>query len=84
MAGSGAFFCDRLNDRIVADIGISRFIFWGMAYLTLYPGAKKWAGGWRSAETVLNYAIIGFGFYILIAGTYVRFVFAIPTRCDLC
>lgn len=42
-----------------------------MAYLTLYPGAKKWAGLTRSAETLLNYAIIIFGFYILIAGTYV-------------
>ena len=42
-----------------------------MAYLTLYPGAKKWAGIWRSSETVLNYGIIVFGFYILVAGTYV-------------
>ena len=48
-----------------------RFIFWGMAYLTLHPGAKKWAGIWRSSETVLNYGIIVFGFYILVAGTYV-------------
>ena len=42
-----------------------------MAYLTLYPGAKKWAGVARSAETLLNYGIILFGFYILIAGSYV-------------
>lgn len=42
-----------------------------MAYLTFYPGAKKWAGFWRSSETVLNYLIIVFGFYILIAGSYV-------------
>ena len=48
-----------------------RFIFWGMAYMTLHPGPKKWAGAWRSSETVLNYAIILFGFYILVAGTYV-------------
>ena len=41
-----------------------------MAYLTLYPGAKKWAGIWRSSETALNYGIIVFGFYILVAGTY--------------
>ena len=41
-----------------------------MAYLTLYPGAKRWAGAWRSAETLLNYGIILFGFYILVAGTY--------------
>ena len=47
------------------------FIFWGMAYLTLYPGQKKWAGKWRTAETVLNYAIILVGVYVLIAGTYV-------------
>ena len=47
-----------------------RFIFWGMAYLTLYPGASKWAGPWRSAETLLNCGIIFFGFYILVAGTY--------------
>jgi hypothetical protein len=43
-----------------------------MAYMTLHPGAAKWAGARRSAETVLNYAIIAFGFYVLIAGTYVR------------
>ena len=43
-----------------------------MAYLTLYPGAKRWAGPWRSAETLLNYAIIIFGFYVLVAGCYVR------------
>lgn len=42
-----------------------------MAYLTLYPGDKKWAGIWRSAETVLNYVIIVFGFYVLVAGSYV-------------
>ena len=42
-----------------------------MAYLTLYPGAKKWTGVGRSAETLLNYGIIVFGFYILVAGTYV-------------
>ena len=42
-----------------------------MAYLTLYPGAKKWTGIWRSSETVLNYGIILFGFYILVAGSYV-------------
>lgn len=46
-----------------------------MAYLTLYPGAKRWAGPWRSAETLLNYAIIIFGFYILVAGCYVRLRF---------
>ncbi len=48
-----------------------------MAYLTLYPGAKRWAGPWRSAETLLNYAIIIFGFYILVAGSYVRLSFVL-------
>ena len=43
-----------------------------MAYLTLYPGDKKWAGIWRSTETVFNYLIILFGFYVLVAGSYVR------------
>ena len=42
-----------------------------MAYLSLYPGASRWAGRGRSAETLLNYALIVFGFYVLIAGTYV-------------
>lgn len=48
------------------------FIFWGMAYLTLYPGAKKWAGVGRSLETAFNYFLILFGAYVLVAGTYVR------------
>ncbi|KZT58950.1 hypothetical protein CALCODRAFT_538088 [Calocera cornea HHB12733] len=47
------------------------FIFWGMAYLTLYPGNKKWKGIGRTMETLLNYFLIVFGLYILIAGTYV-------------
>lgn len=47
-----------------------------MAYLTLYPGAKKWAGLGRSLETVFNYFLILFGAYVLVAGTYVRtFIF---------
>ncbi|EIM84756.1 uncharacterized protein STEHIDRAFT_60504 [Stereum hirsutum FP-91666 SS1] len=46
------------------------FIFWGMAYLTLYPGAKKWAGVGRSLETAFNYFLIVFGAYVLVAGTY--------------
>jgi hypothetical protein len=54
-----------------------------MAYLTLYPGSKKWAGVLRSAETVFNYAIILFGFYILIAGTYVRFLIYSCRAIDL-
>ncbi|KDQ50322.1 hypothetical protein JAAARDRAFT_42207 [Jaapia argillacea MUCL 33604] len=47
------------------------FIFWGMAYLTLYPGGKKWDGIWRSLETLINYFWILFGAYMLVAGTYV-------------
>ena len=64
------FFSDMLSLMSSLFDGWFGFIFWGMAYLTLYPGAKKWAGPWRSAETLLNYSIILFGFYILIAGTY--------------
>ncbi|KAA1473228.1 hypothetical protein DENSPDRAFT_839676 [Dentipellis sp. KUC8613] len=55
------------------------FIFWGMAYLSLHPGAQKWAGAgahkWagarRAAETLVNYGLIVLGVYILGAGTYV-------------
>ncbi|KZO95842.1 hypothetical protein CALVIDRAFT_549934 [Calocera viscosa TUFC12733] len=47
------------------------FIFWGMAYLTLYPGTTRWRGYGRIMETLLNYFLIVFGLYILIAGTYV-------------
>ncbi|KAI0343711.1 hypothetical protein BDW22DRAFT_1356239 [Trametopsis cervina] len=64
------FFSDMLSLMSSLFDGWFGFIFWGMAYLTLYPGAKKWAGPWRSAETLLNYFIIVFGFYILIAGSY--------------
>lgn len=64
------FFSDMLSLMSSLFDGWFGFIFWGMAYLTLYPGAKKWAGAGRSAETLLNYGIILFGFYILVAGTY--------------
>ncbi|KAI0090752.1 transmembrane amino acid transporter protein-domain-containing protein [Irpex rosettiformis] len=64
------FFSDMLSLMSSLFDGWFGFVFWGMAYLTLYPGAKRWAGPWRSAETLLNYAIIIFGFYILIAGCY--------------
>jgi len=47
------------------------FIFWGMAYLTLYPGHLKWEGTWRSLETNFNIFLIALGVYILVAGTYV-------------
>lgn len=43
-----------------------------MAYLTLYPGMKKWAGVGRSLETLVNYFFILFGAYVLVAGTYVN------------
>ena len=46
------------------------FIFWGLAYLTLYPGKERWAGLWRSAQTALNYFIILVGVFIMVAGTY--------------
>lgn len=48
------------------------FIFWGMAYLTLYPGHLKWSGIWRTLETTINIFLIAVGVYILVAGTYVR------------
>ncbi|KAI0691081.1 transmembrane amino acid transporter protein-domain-containing protein [Cerioporus squamosus] len=64
------FFSDMLSLMSSLFDGWFGFIFWGMAYLTLYPGAARWAGRWRTAETLLNYFIILFGFYVLIAGTY--------------
>ncbi|THH12049.1 hypothetical protein EW146_g7833 [Bondarzewia mesenterica] len=65
------FFSDMLSLMSSLFDGWFGFIFWGMAYLTLYPGAKKWAGVGRSLETALNYLLIVFGFYVLVAGTYV-------------
>ncbi|GAW09468.1 neutral amino acid [Lentinula edodes] len=47
------------------------FIYWGLAYLILYPCNKRWNGFGRSVETLLNYFLVLFGLYILIAGTYV-------------
>jgi hypothetical protein len=38
----------------------------------MHPGDVKWKGKRRSAETLLNYFIIAFGFFILIGGVYVR------------
>ncbi|TBU40729.1 transmembrane amino acid transporter protein-domain-containing protein [Dichomitus squalens] len=46
------------------------FIFWGLAYMTLYPGKERWAGLWRSLQTALNYFIILVGIFIMVAGTY--------------
>ncbi|RPD53679.1 hypothetical protein L226DRAFT_480597 [Lentinus tigrinus ALCF2SS1-7] len=64
------FFSDMLSLMSSLFDGWFGFIFWGMAYLTLYPGASRWAGQWRTAETLLNYGLIVFGFYVLVAGTY--------------
>ncbi|KDQ07034.1 hypothetical protein BOTBODRAFT_181088 [Botryobasidium botryosum FD-172 SS1] len=65
------FFSDMLS--LMSSIFDSWFcfIFWGMAYLTLYPGEKKWLGVGRSLETVFNWFLIVLGLYILVAGTYV-------------
>lgn len=52
----------------------SRFIFWAMAYLSLHPGKTKWDGTFRSLETLFNYFLILLGVYVLVAGTYVRFI----------
>ncbi|KAI0263580.1 transmembrane amino acid transporter protein-domain-containing protein [Gloeopeniophorella convolvens] len=65
------FFSDMLSLMSSLFDGWFGFIFWGAAYLTFYPGKKKWAGPVRSFETALNYFIIAFGFYVLVAGTYV-------------
>ncbi|KAF8530247.1 transmembrane amino acid transporter protein-domain-containing protein [Hysterangium stoloniferum] len=47
------------------------FIFWGMAYLTLYPGQAKWASPLRSFETLINYSLILLGIFVLGPGVYV-------------
>ncbi|TFK51216.1 hypothetical protein OE88DRAFT_1514559 [Heliocybe sulcata] len=65
------FFSDMLSLMSSLFDGWFGFIFWGMAYLTFYPGSSKWAGPWRTAETLLNYFLIVFGLYMLVAGTYV-------------
>lgn len=49
------------------------FIFWGMAYLSMRRGRDaRWGTTRRALETALNYALIAFGAYTLVAGTYVR------------
>ncbi|KDQ19048.1 hypothetical protein BOTBODRAFT_153954 [Botryobasidium botryosum FD-172 SS1] len=65
------FFSDMLS--LMSSIFDSwfGFIFWGMAYLTLYPGETKWHGAGRSLETVFNWSLIVLGLYMLVAGTYV-------------
>ncbi|KAJ7684567.1 transmembrane amino acid transporter protein-domain-containing protein [Mycena polygramma] len=65
------FFSDLLSLMSSLFDGWFGFIYWGLAYLILYPAKSRWAGPWRSLETVFNYGLILFGFFILIAGTYV-------------
>ncbi|KAF5345039.1 hypothetical protein D9758_010420 [Tetrapyrgos nigripes] len=65
------FFSDMLSLMSSLFDGWFGFIFWAMAYLSLYPGKERWRGPLRSAETLMNYFFILLGFYILIAGTYV-------------
>lgn len=64
------FFSDMLSLMSSLFDGWFGFIFWGMAYLSLHKGAAKWAGPWKSLETLFNYFLIILGLYILIAGTY--------------
>lgn len=45
-----------------------------MAYLRMHPGDEKWAGPWRTMETLINYFFILLGLYVLGAGTYVSSV----------
>ncbi|KAJ3875357.1 transmembrane amino acid transporter protein-domain-containing protein [Lentinula edodes] len=64
------FFSDMLSLMSSLFDGWFGFIFWAMAYLTLYPGKSKWDGPLRSAETLVNYFFILLGAYITVAGTY--------------
>ncbi|CAK5280942.1 unnamed protein product [Mycena citricolor] len=65
------FFSDMLSLMSSLFDGWFGFIYWGMAYLLLHPGNTKWAGPLRSFETLVNYFLIVFGLFILVAGTYV-------------
>lgn len=49
-----------------------------MSYLVLYPRGSRWSSPLRKAETMLNYFLIVFGFYITGAGTYVRSLLTCP------
>ncbi|KIK64115.1 hypothetical protein GYMLUDRAFT_195956 [Collybiopsis luxurians FD-317 M1] len=64
------FFSDMLSLMSSLFDGWFGFIFWAMAYFTMYPGNSKWAGPLRSAETLINYFFILLGAYITVAGTY--------------
>ncbi|KAJ6546978.1 transmembrane amino acid transporter protein-domain-containing protein [Mycena capillaripes] len=65
------FFSDLLSLMSSLFDGWFGFIYWGMAYLILYPGRSRWEGPWRSFETLVNYVLIALGFFVLVAGTYV-------------
>ncbi|KAL6301470.1 transmembrane amino acid transporter protein-domain-containing protein [Sparassis latifolia] len=64
------FFSDMLSLMSSLFDSWFGFIFWGMAYLRMHPGPKRWAGPWRSLETLVNYFLILLGAYIFVAGTY--------------
>ncbi|KZV65578.1 hypothetical protein PENSPDRAFT_745041 [Peniophora sp. CONT] len=65
------FFSDMLSLMSSLFDSWFRFIYWAMAYFTLYPGRSKWAGPMRTGETLVNCALIVLGLYVLGAGTYV-------------
>jgi hypothetical protein len=65
------FFSDMLSLMSSLFDSWFGFIFWGIAYMQLHPGPTRWAGPWRTLETLLNYFFIAFGVYILGVGTYV-------------
>lgn len=52
-----------------------------MTYLTLNHGAKKWATPLRSFETIVNYALILLGIFILGPGVYVSSAFLGELAC---
>ncbi|KAJ6582831.1 transmembrane amino acid transporter protein-domain-containing protein [Mycena sp. CBHHK59/15] len=64
------FFSDMLSLMSSLFDGWFGFIYWGMAYLILYPGKTRWAGPWRSFETLVNIFLIVLGLFVLVAGTY--------------
>jgi len=64
------FFSDMLSLMSSLFDGWFGFIFWGRAWFLLHPGGEKWATKRKSAEAILNYLIIAFGLYVLVAGTY--------------
>ncbi|KAJ7579073.1 transmembrane amino acid transporter protein-domain-containing protein [Mycena floridula] len=65
------FFSDMLSLMSSLFDGWFGFIFWGMAYLQMTPGSKRWSSPLRIFETLVNYFFILLGGYVLVAGTYV-------------